>query len=185
MCAYFCTYLDLYNVSLQGNRIQTYSICTLLHLLIKEASQKSQPIHFLLSSCAIYTEKYCAYTYIYTQYIHLYIYHWEITEPAMLASHYMLCTEYTSIRYIEMNIYMYVYIYIYIFMYSIHLDLYNVGFQGNQVQIYSICTLLHLFIKNVSRKHSPSISCLVLAQYMLKNIVYIYLIYVYICTYTI
>ena len=65
MCAYFCTYLDLYNVSLQGNRIQTYSICTLLHLLIKEASQKSQPIHFLLSSCAIYTEKYCAYTYIY------------------------------------------------------------------------------------------------------------------------
>ena len=65
-------------------------------------------------------------------------------------------------------------------MYSIHLDLYNVGFQGNQVQIYSICTLLHLFIKNVSRKHSPSISCLVLAQYMLKNIVYIYLIYVYI-----
>ena len=65
ICAYFCTYLDLYNVSLQGNRIQTYSICTLLHLLIKEASQKSQPIHFLLSSCAIYTEKYCAYTYIY------------------------------------------------------------------------------------------------------------------------
>ena len=80
---------------------------------------------------------------------------------------------------------MYVCIYIYIFMYSIHLDLYNVGFQGNQVQIYSICTLLHLFIKNVKRKHSPSISCLVLAQYMLKNIVYIYLKYVYICTYTI
>ena len=69
ICAYFCTYLDLYNVSLQGNRIQTYSICTLLHLLIKEASQKSQPIHFLLSSCAIYTEKYCAYIHIYI-YIH-------------------------------------------------------------------------------------------------------------------
>ena len=115
ICAYFCTYLDLYNVSLQGNRIQTYSICTLLHLLIKEASQKSQPIHFLLSSCAIYTEKYCAY--IYTQYIHLYIYHWETTEPAMLASHYMLCTEYTSIRYIEIKKNVYIYIYIFVFLY--------------------------------------------------------------------
>ena len=121
ICAYFCTYLDLYNVSLQGNRIQTYSICTLLHLLIKEASQKSQPIHFLLSSCAIYTEKYCAYIYIYTQYIHLYIYHWETTEPAMLASHYMLCTEYTSIRYIEVNIYVCIYIYIYTYLCTVYI----------------------------------------------------------------
>ena len=75
ICVYFCTYLDLYNVSLQGNRIQTYSICTILHLLIKEASQKSQPIHFLLSSCAIYTEKYCAciHIYIYTVYTSVHI----------------------------------------------------------------------------------------------------------------
>ena len=80
----------------------------------KERQQKTQPIHFLPSSCAIYAEKYCLY--IPNICIHMYIYHLENIEPAMLASQKMLRTEDTYIKYFLICILVHTYVYIYIYI---------------------------------------------------------------------